>query len=310
MPTDGTIHRLAADPAREARPVILLNFAAGGGSDGLVPVIRAALLDVGFDAEVRQVKPTQLHHAAREAIARGVRLIVAAGGDGTIRSVASVIIGTDAVLGVLPAGTLNHFAKDLGLPLDIFHAVRVLAAGRVREVDVGEVNARLFLNNSSIGLYPMMVERREKERHRLGLSKWVAMLLAFLALFRRYPRVHVTLEGAGGEPVQCATPLVFVGNNRYETDLLKLGRRTSLDAGELWVYLMHAPTRARLLWVVLRGIIGRMRNAKDFRSFATKSLLIETRKKRLRVATDGEVARIEPPLVYRSRPKALRVIAP
>lgn len=295
---------------REIKPVILLNFAAGGASDGLLPALEAALLAAGLEADVRQVKPAQLHQTAREAVARGARLLVAAGGDGTIRAVASVAIETGAVLGVVPAGTLNHFAKDLGLPLNITDAVRVLATGRVREVDVGEVNNRIFLNNSSIGLYPMMVERREQERHRLGLSKWVAMLLAFLAVFRRYPRVHLTLEGAGGEPVQCATPLVFVGNNRYETDLLNLGRRTSLEGGELWVYLMHAPTRARLLWLVLRGVIGRMRNAKDFRSFATKSLLIETRKKRLRVATDGEVARVEPPLVYRSRPRALRVMTP
>jgi diacylglycerol kinase family enzyme len=117
-------------------------------------------------------------------------------------------------------------------------------------------------------------------------------------------------DHAGGPPVECETPLVFVGNNRYQTDLLNLGRRTSLDAGELWVYLMHAPTRARLLWVVVRGMIGRMRNSKDFRSFAVKGLTIEARKKHLRVASDGEVARVEPPLVYRSRPKALRVITP
>jgi diacylglycerol kinase family enzyme len=309
MPTDGIVHPPPNHPVRATKPVILLNFAAGGASDGLLPTIEAALTEVGFDAEVRQVKPTHLHDAAQEAVARGVRLLVAAGGDGTIRCVASVLVDSDAVLGVLPAGTLNHFAKDLGLPLNMIDAVRVLAAGRVREVDVGEVNGRIFLNNSSIGLYPMLVERREKERQRRGLSKWVAMLLAFIALFRRYPRVRVTLEG-DGEPVRIETPLVFVGNNRYDTDLLNLGRRTRLDGGELWVYLMHAPTRARLLWLVVRGLIGRMRNARDFRSFATRSLLIETRKKRLRVATDGEVARVEPPLIYRSRAKALRVIAP
>jgi diacylglycerol kinase family enzyme len=291
--------------------VVLLNFAAGGASDGLRAAIESALSEAGFNADVREVKPDRLRHAAKEAAAGGAPLLIAAGGDGTVRCVASAVVGTDAVLGVLPAGTLNHFARDLGIPTDLREAVRVLAAGRVRAVDVGDVNGRLFLNNSSIGLYPMLVERREQERHRLGLGKWVAMLLAFIALFRRYPRVRVTMEDhAGGPPVECETPLVFVGNNRYQTDLLNLGRRTSLDAGELWVYLMHAPTRARLLWVVVRGMIGRMRNSKDFRSFAVKGLTIEARKKHLRVASDGEVARVEPPLVYRSRPKALRVITP
>lgn len=291
--------------------MILLNFAAGGASDALLGTIERALGEVGFDADVRTVKAERLRHAAQEAAAGGAPLLIAAGGDGTIRCVASVVVGTGTVLGVLPAGTLNHFARDLGIPTDLRDAVRVLAAGRVREVDVGDVNGRLFLNNSSIGLYPMLVERREQERHRLRLGKWVAMLLAFVSLFRRYPRVRVTMEDpAGGPPVECETPLVFVGNNRYQTDLLNLGRRTSLEGGELWVYLMHAPTRARLLWLVVRGMIGRMRNSKDFRSFAVKRLTIEARKKHLRVATDGEVARVDPPLVYHLRAKALRVIAP
>jgi diacylglycerol kinase family enzyme len=294
----------------ESKPVILLNFAAGREADAL-PAIHRALIEAGLDAEVRRVKPGQLVDAAREAIEQGTRLLVAAGGDGTIRSVASVVLGTRAVLGILPTGTLNHFARDLGLPLDLASAARVLAAGRVREADVGEVNGRLFLNNSSIGLYALMVERRDQERQRLGMSKWVAMLLAFISLFRRYPRVRVslTLEGSG-QPMRCESPLVFIGNNRYETDLLNLGRRTRLDSGELWVYLLHAPTRAKLLWLVLRGLFGRLHDVRDFRSFAVRSLMIETRKKRLRVAADGEVARLEPPLVYRSRPKALRVIAP
>lgn len=299
----------------DSKPVVLLNRAAGAGGANRLSAVLEALRDAGVDADVQQVKPDELQAAARRAIERGVRVIVAAGGDGTVGQIASAVVQAPGgtVLGVLPAGTLNHFARDLGLPPDLGGAARVLAAGRVREVDVGEVNGRVFLNNCSIGLYPRMVIRRDQQRERLGRGKWFAMLLAFVSLFRRYPRVRVTLDGDGigaGEPLRCDTPLVFVGNNRYETNLLNVGRRARLDGGELWVYLLDAPTRVKLLWLVLRGIVGRLRNARDFRSFASRGPTIDSRKRRVRIATDGEVTRVRPPLVFRIRPKALRVIGP
>lgn len=291
-----------------APPVVLLNSAAGPFSNELARVTDA-LRDGGIEADIRQVKPAELTLAANQAIEAGARLIVAAGGDGTISAIANAVTGTDAVLGVLPTGTLNHFARDLGLPQSLDEAVRILVTGQVRQVDVGRVNDRIFLNNCSIGLYPSLVVRREEQRQRLGRGKWLAMLLAFLSVFRRYPLVKVQLDIAG-RSARCATPLIFVGSNRYQTDLLNLGRRLKLDGGKLSVYLVNAPSRLRLLRLVLRGLLGKLAMEKDFELLDMKSLTVESHKRRLRVAMDGEVLRMQPPLDFQIKPLALRVLGP
>lgn len=290
-----------------AERVVLLNAAAGSARDDCLR-ITDALHHAGIDAEVRQIAPRELTATARDLIATGTRLVVAAGGDGTINAVASAVIGSPAVLGVLPVGTLNHFARDLGVPSDLDLAVQVLASGRVRGVDAGEVNGRIFVNNCSIGLYPSLVIRRERQRQRLGRGKWLAMLLALLSLFKRYALVRVTLE-SGGRFQRCASPLVFVGNNQYETDLLNIGRRQSLSGGELSVYLVNAPTRLRLLRLVFRALFGKLATVRDFQSMNVTSLTIESRKRRLRMAMDGEVIRLHPPLMFRIRSGELRVMS-
>lgn len=291
-----------------AETVVLLNAAAGSVRDDNLR-ITDALHRAGIDAEVRQIAPSELTATAAELIAIGTRLVVAAGGDGTINAVASAVLKSQAVLGVLPVGTLNHFARDLGLPSDLDLAVQVLASGHVCAVDVGEVNGRIFVNNCSIGLYPSLVIRRERQRQRLGRGKWLAMLLAFLSLFKRYPLVRLALE-SGGRSQRCASPLVFVGNNPYETDLLNIGRRQSLSGGVLSVYLADAPTRLRLLRLVFRALFGKLATVRDFQSMNVTGLTIESRKRRLRMAMDGEVLRMHPPLRFRIRPGELRVMSP
>lgn len=288
--------------------VVLINAAAGGSQDH-VPRLTGALGRARVKAVVQQVRAAELETAAQQAIASGARLIVAAGGDGTVNTVASAVLGTDAILGVLPIGTLNHFARDLGLSPDLDQAALALSRGNIRQVDVGRVNGRVFLNNCSLGLYPSLVIRREQQRQRIGRGKWLAMLLAVLSLFRRYPLVHVALD-LDGHSERCTTPLVFVSNNTYDTNLLNLGIRHSLDAGKLSVYLVNAPSRLRLLRLVFRGLLGRLAMEKDFRLIELKSLTVETHKRRVRLAIDGEVIRVRPPLSFEVLPRALRVIGP
>jgi len=235
--------------------------------------------------------------------------IVAAGGDGTINAVASALAGADRAMGILPAGTLNHFAKDLGLPLTLEEAARTIAAARTMNVDVGEVNGRCFVNNSSIGLYPHVVVKRDREMNRLGLGKWAALFRAWLAIFRRFPTVRVKLA-TEHRATDCDTPFVFVGNNRYYVSLMNLGSRHALDRGELCVYFTRRRGRLALLTLAVRTVLGRLEQARDFEIVTLPELWIETRKKTLRVSIDGEVVRLTPPLHYRIRPKALKVIVP
>ena len=250
----------------------------------------------------------QVAELARVAARGSSQVIVAGGGDGTINAVTSAIAGTDKILGVLPLGTLNHFARDLKIPFDLEGAGRTIIAGHTTNVDVGEVNGRIFLNNSSLGLYPIIVHEREK-RQRLGSGKWPAFAWAAITALRRYPLFRVSLS-ADGKDFDLKTPFVFVGNNEYPMERFNIGRRERLDKAQLSVYVTNRLSRLGLVRLALRALLGRLREDKDFLALSTKEVRINTRHKRLRVAFDGEVEVMQTPLQYRVRPGALRVIVP
>ena len=245
---------------------------------------------------------------ARRAAAGNVGIIVAGGGDGTISAVAVEAIKAKKTLGILPLGTLNNFSKDLRIPQDLAEAVRVIAEGNTKQIDVGEVNGRIFVNNSSIGLYPSLVRRRERQQ-RLGYGKWRAAFWAGFKILRRSPFLNVKLN-IEGEVILRRTPFVFVGNNEYEMDFFNIGRREKLDDGRLSVYFLHRSGRSGLFLLALRTIFGRLRQARDFEEINIEEITIETRKKRMLVAFDGEVSVLQMPLEYKIHPRVLRVLAP
>jgi diacylglycerol kinase family enzyme len=251
----------------------------------------------------------ELQQAIRQALELRCSAVVAGGGDGTLNCVASRLIGTPVAFGVLPFGTLNHFAKDLGIPLDPAEALQVIAAGNISEIDVGEVNGRYFLNNSSIGLYVDLVHDREKQQARLGRGKWPAFAWAFLGALRRYPFMKVNLT-FDSQAVTHRTPFVFVGNNPYQTEGLQIGKRESLQSGQLGVYVAERSGRWRLFELGLRALAGRLRQVKDFKEFKVTDLKIATSHSSLRVATDGELTRMTTPLHYKIHARSLRVIVP
>ncbi|HEX2270365.1 MAG TPA: diacylglycerol kinase family protein [Pyrinomonadaceae bacterium] len=250
----------------------------------------------------------ELTELAREAVRGPFKTIVAGGGDGTVSSVAGEVINSDKALGVLPLGTLNHFAKDLRIPLDLAAAAATIVAGHTTEVDVAEVNNRIFLNNSSLGLYPIIVREREK-RERLGFKKWPAFVWAIIQAFRRYPFLDVRVH-LNDEYIDRTTPFVFVGNNEYVMSLLNIGWRDRLDKGMLSIYITHRTSRLKLIGLAMRAVIGRLSQDKDFLALSSDEVKIETRHKRLRVAFDGEIDVMQPPLHYRIRSRALRVVVP
>ena len=292
---------------------VIINAGAGGasGGEGLARAVAEAFAACGAGAQVRLAREGgQMTEFARRALSNGARAVVAGGGDGTVGSVAAALVGTDMPLGVLPLGTLNHFAKDLRIPLGLEEAARNVCEGREVLVDVGEVNGQVFVNNSSLGLYPRIVRRREKLQEREGSGKWAAFLRASLAVLRRYPFLDVRLE-ADGQSIVRKTPFVFVGNNEYEMESLQMGGRACLDAGCLSLYVAHRTGRLGLLRLALSALFGRLRQAHDFDALNAQEIWVETRKpRRLPVATDGEVNVMTSPLHYRVRPGALKVIVP
>jgi YegS/Rv2252/BmrU family lipid kinase len=244
---------------------------------------------------------------AEGALQSRSQIVVAGGGDGTINAVASVLAGTEKVLGVLPLGTLNHFAKDILIPLDLQSAVQNLLQGRIVKIDVGMVNDRLFINNSSLGLYPHIVHQRRKQQ-RKGLSKWAAFVWALFIVLRRYPLMRVRLEVNGQEFVH-RTPFVFIGNNEYNFSFFDIGSRGCLDAGQLSLYIAPFTGRLGLLRLGLRAFFGKLNEATDFTALCAKEVWVDTRR-RVRVATDGEIFVMQPPLHFKIRPAALRVLVP
>lgn len=289
---------------------IIINASAGADdkqavADKLAPIFKAA----GVDVQITLARSyAELIETARRAAASKPLALVAGGGDGTLSTVASTLAGTDTPFGVLPLGTLNRFAKDMGIPLDPEEAARSIIAGHVVRIDVGEVNGRMFLNNSSLGIYPRIVRQREHLQRR-GRGKWAAFTWATLRVLRRYIFLNVALR-TRTEQLTLRTPFVFIGNNEYQMESLNMGGRTCLTAGQLSVIVAHRTGRWGLVRLAARALVGRLRESKEFDAFCTTEILIETRREAIDVALDGEVALMSTPLNYRVRPGALRVIVP
>jgi len=291
--------------------VVILNAASGPGSNDATLADRIATLfeAAGADASVVLAHGgAELSTRIDEAIARRPDVIVAGGGDGTVSSLAAALADGTIALGVLPLGTLNHFAKDLRLPLELEAAVERVARGAIERVDIGEVNGRVFINNSSLGLYPAIVRDRELQRKRLGRGKWPALAWASLSALRRFPFLSARLSVDGVER-RLRTPFVFIGNNEYLMEGFAIGERDRLDDGRLSVYVVQRASRASLLLLALRALVGRLKQARDFEAMLAGEIVVESRHRRLRVATDGEITLMAPPLRYRIRPKALLVVA-
>lgn len=289
---------------------VLLNAQTGAGRrEGrrLAERVAEAFRAENALADVHELDGARIAQAA-SSLDGGAGLLVAAGGDGTVSSVAHALAGRDSTLGVLPLGTLNHFAKDLGVPLDLDDAVRAIVHGETRLVDVAEVNGRVFVNNSSLGLYPWTVKRREA-LWREGRPKWVAMAAASLFALRRLPLVRAMVR-ADGERDELQTPVVFVGNNVYRMSLFAPGARERLDEGRLCLYAPRSASRARLLLLIARALLGRLRDGDEFVLRCVPELSIDSTRRPPHVSVDGEVVRMTWPLRYRVRPRDLRVRLP
>ena len=288
---------------------VIVNAGSGGGHDDeRVARLTELFARAGATAEVHLARDgREIASLARDALARRPDLVVAGGGDGTVSSVAAVIAGSDLPFGALPLGTLNHFAKDLGVPLEIEDAVERIVHGQPTAVDVGEVNGRVFINNASLGLYPDIVQDRERQRKRLGLGKWPALVWASLAALRRFSFMSVRLSVDGTQRPR-RTPFVFIGNNEYTMQGFAIGERLAIDRGLLSLYVVHRAGRLRLMQLALRALVGRLDQERDFEVTHATEILVESRRKRLRVATDGEITMMAPPLRFRIRPACLQVV--
>ena len=297
------------NPPREV--LVCISQSSGGAARGETEQeeIRGALAAAGVAARIELLAGGEIVERARQAVEQGAELMIVGGGDGSVSAAAGVLAGTDTRLGILPLGTLNHFARDLGIPLGLAQAAALIGRGQTRRIDVAEVNGRVFVNNSAIGLYPLMVIDRDLQQKRLGRSKRLAMLVASARTLARFNHYRLTLT-VNEEQARVDTPLLFVGNNDYRIDLGAPGRRESLEDGRLSVLVMRKKTRRGLLAASVRALFNRTRRDDMVRLEDVQRLLVHSRRSHLVISVDGEVESVTPPLDYRVLRGALQVIAP
>lgn len=295
---------------RPSFPIIVNASAGCGCGEPEIAKLRNAFAAAGVEAHIITAHSgEELQLIARRTALDKPPVIVASGGDGTINAVAAALVDTGIALGIVPLGTFNHFARDLHIALDVSAAVSIIVGGYSIGIDVGQVNERIFLNNSSVGMYASFVLLREKQRKRLGRGKWHAIFWATLTVLRRSPFLDVRLRLDQVEQ-RHRTPFVFIGNNEYQMEGFDIGLRKRLDSGWLSVYVTKRRDRGGLILLALAALFGQLRQGMDFVAASAHSLTVESRHKHLLVATDGEVTTMQTPLHYRIRASALRVLVP
>lgn len=271
--------------------------------------IESLFKENGIDVHIYKIDGGLISQKTKSILKSDFDIIIAAGGDGTISTVASRLINADIPLGIIPLGTLNHFAKDLNIPLNLEDAIKVIGENNIIKVDMGSVNDRFFINNSSVGIYPKVVRKRDKHFQRLGGRKWIAMIYAFINTFKKLPLLDVKINSKA-EKIYCTTPFVFIGNNKYEMNLFKLGSRDKLNEGRLSLYYPTCSGKYDMIKFAFLALINRLDQEKNFKVTYTDQITLEANKKILEVAADGEVFTMNTPLYYKIIPKSLKVLVP
>ena len=246
-------------------------------------------------------------HAAREAHG----CVVAAGGDGTLNAVAQVVWNADQLMGVLPQGTFNYFGRTQGIPSDLDGSVAALLSAREQPVTVGLLGERVFLVNASVGLYPRLLEDRESAKRRFGRRRVVALLSGLGTILRGGSVLTLELSVEGQTRV-VRTRTLFVGNNEMQMKEIGLRQAVDVEQGRLAAITLHPVSTVRTLWLLVRGALGRLDGAEGVDSFAFDQLVVRLRRRgrSVKVALDGEVLRVPPPLTFRTAPRPLRLLLP
>lgn len=302
-------------PEPKSPITIFWNTGAGWDEgDKEAEVVKGVLTKVDPNLQFQSIKRgDDIGKSCRSCVDSGAQTLVAAGGDGTINAVASAAVATSKTLGVIPAGTLNHFARDLEISLDPAEAAEQFRTGHEIKVDVGTVNGRIFINNSVLGLYPVYrTARRSIESHGFGstrIGRFFSIVGGIIQVFLRLPHLKLRFV-TENETRQIKTPFVLIANNEHELETWRIGHRRAMNEGFLWIYVMRKCSRLTLLRFFASFLFKQFSRHDAFEIFKVKEIRIESKRKEIRVGIDGEVVRMKTPLQYASKPEALRVIAP
>ena len=291
------------------RICVIANPGSGRNSRGDT-ALAAAMAVLGDAAELRRCAPgSGIARAVRGAIADGFGAIVAAGGDGTVVAVAQSLIGTPVPMGILPLGTFDYFARGLGLPQDPAEAARAILSGEPRPQSVGEVSGQVFLNNTSIGLYPYILRRREDTHRRFGRSRAAACWSVIRTLLdvRRPQSRTITIEGTART---LRTPLIFAARSAYRLREFGLTGERAVGRDRLVLFVLHDTPRLGMFRMGWRLLRRRVRDGEDVDIRIADDVRVDASHRSDLAALGGERAALALPVTFRVRRDALNVIMP
>jgi diacylglycerol kinase family enzyme len=299
-----------------ASPLFIVMNPGSGSRDAAVTeaTVRGVLAQAGRRYDLwRAHDPRQLPMLAQRAVEQARQqqgVVVAAGGDGTINAVAQVVLKSGCPFGVLPQGTFNYFSRTHGIPLDPAAATRALLDARLRPVQVGLLNDHVFLVNASLGLYPRLLEEREAYKQQFGRRRLVALWAGVVTLLRSHRPLRLRLEHAGEVRLMRTSTLV-VGNNPLQLQHLGLPEVRAVQQGQLAAIAVRPVGPLTMVWLLLRGALGRLGDADNVINFAFDRLTVRPYgRRRLKVAMDGEVTWLDTPLVFQVAPHPLQLLVP
>ena len=311
-----TVPDIAQKAARIGPLFVVLNAASGHkDTDQERQVLADVFSSAGRAFEFLQFDdPSSIATVSAKAVALATEkggVVVAAGGDGTINAVAAAVLRSGCPFGVLPQGTFNYFGRANAIPQDASAAASALLGASISPVTVGEVNGRVFLVNASLGLYPQLLEDREAWKQQFGRSRLVAFASGLATLLQARGQLSLDIELAG-KTTRLRTPTLFIGNNHLQ--LSQVGIHEHADAvnrGELAGIAVRPMGTLSLLGLLARGVIGRLGDADNIDSFSFRKLKVAMRgRRRVKVATDGEITWMTPPLVFQVADTPLLLMVP
>ena len=283
--------------------------------DEIYEQLMTNLTAYGFEIQTFEISAETDFNSLMEKIilrhqqAEEIGIVVAAGGDGTLNTVATKLMNTEIPMGIFPLGTFNYVARLLHIPLDLLKAAEVIAQGRVRKVHVAQINDHIYLNNASLGLYPLFIQRREIYNRRFGRLALHAYTSALDVLIRDRKELKLEVQ-IDGKKYPLKTPLIFFGNNQLQLEEMNLRLAKCAELGKV-VGVVVAKSDKRYLFKILWQLIrGNLDHAPDVYSFAADNVQIHSKAKKLTLALDGEVVELQPPLNISVRKHALKIMAP
>jgi diacylglycerol kinase family enzyme len=317
MASTATTASLPARIDRTAPLQFVINAASGSHEPAATrQVIEDALQLYGRAGKLWFASPEQLPHVAQQAAAVAFAqhsAVVAVGGDGTINAVAQATHAMGCAMGVVPQGTFNYFARTHGLPADAMQALQTVLTCEAVPVQVGLINARVFLVNASLGLYPELLQDRETFKSRFGRSRLVAFGSALVTLFGAHRLLKLRIERAG-KSHDIRTPTLFIGNNRLQLEQVGLPQASALDQGCLAAVMLRPIGWLTMFWLLLRGSFGTLGDADTVESFQFHHMVVKPRLDwhglKVKVAFDGEVSWMRAPIEFRVSPTPLYLIKP